>query len=99
MTPMLLPLDTLPGWPTAETPSTAWLLVLCIGLPLLTGLVFTLIGFARKLGKDHRTHTVDAGIATETALDQASRDDALELAAQARAGRVNATGRRNAIVS
>lgn len=98
MTPML-PLDTLPGWPEASTPSLAFLLALTVGLPLLTGLLFTLIGFAGKLGRDHRRHSVDSGLASETAIEQVQREDALALAAEQRAGRVNAVGRRNAIVS
>ncbi|MBK8460228.1 MAG: hypothetical protein WAS07_12715 [Micropruina sp.] len=38
--PMLLPLETLPGWPTAPDPSLVEALVLLAGIPLGIGVVF-----------------------------------------------------------
>lgn len=49
---MLVPLETLPGWPAAPEPSALQLLLLLVGAPLLIGLVvagMSWVGSTREL--------------------------------------------------
>lgn len=53
---MLVPLETLPGWPVADEPSVLEQLLLLVGIPALAFLV--VVGIA-KLGKIRRVNDVE----------------------------------------
>ena len=54
-----LPLETLPGWPTVESPSLIWWLTLLFGLPLLTGLVITIMVMGPKWSNQARMKEIE----------------------------------------
>lgn len=52
---MLVPLTgTLPGWPAAEMPTVAQSLLVIVGIPVLVGLVITVLVFAGQLARRGR---------------------------------------------
>jgi hypothetical protein len=51
---MLVPLETLVGWPVAPDPPLTHVLGLLVGLPLLAALIITLLGKASSLAKAGR---------------------------------------------
>jgi hypothetical protein len=60
---MLLPLDTLPGWPAAPEPSVLQFLGLLVGAPLLVAIVVFVIA---KIGTSVQASRGDAAPAAES---------------------------------
>ena len=55
LTSILLPLaGTFPGWPAAETPTPVQSLIVLVGIPLLVGVVITILVFANHLARRGR---------------------------------------------
>ena len=74
---MLVPLETLPGWPAAPEPSVLQLLALLVGAPLIIGLVvagLSWIGSTRELKRYgppvHPTTTFAGAPGVESAADE-----------------------------
>lgn len=82
---MLVPLETLPGWPPAPNPALLVSIGLLIGLPLVIGLVIAGASFVgsssdiRRFGPPFNPATIHAGpaIATAPAAAIESGDQAL----------------------
>lgn len=70
---MLVPLETLPGWPPAPNPALLVSIGLLIGLPLVLGLVIAGASFVgstsdiRRFGPPFNPATIYAGPAIEAA--------------------------------
>ena len=52
---MLVPFETLPGWPAAPTPSVLGSLAIFVGFPLVVGLVVTALVMLRRPRADANT--------------------------------------------
>lgn len=62
----LLPLETLPGWPEAPELSAGFYIMLMIILPLVFGLVTTLLAFAPQLARRFRKEAASESMEIST---------------------------------
>ena len=63
---VVLNTEFFPGHPTAETPSAFFMFMLCLGVPLIIGVVFTALGMGLGHKKDYAADQRTAGLAPST---------------------------------
>lgn len=61
---MILPLETLPGWPEAPQLSAGFYVMLMVILPLAVGLVVTLLAWAPSLARSFRKESSSKELST-----------------------------------